>query len=430
MRRAALVIAVLLSVVVAGCSAPAEDDPLGAENGVHWNDDLDVTPEDGLNETERRQVIDRAMARLERIRDLEFEADVPVSVITRKQYLANRSGTGGNETYQRWNDQVWEGLFIVGEDRAFHEVQNSTLGQQVLGYYSPSREEIVIVSDSDEPVLSRGTLVHELVHALQDQHFGLDSDPDTQDTQLAHRSVTEGEANYLQRLYEQRCGSTWSCIANPSGSGGGGGGDGVDQAVLLVILQPYVTGPGFVETVRAGGGWSAVDTLHERFPASTEQVIHPDLYPDEEPVDVTVADRSDDDWERFDVDPVADTLGEASIFAMFESNGVLAGSVAQYSFTADPSAGWAGDALVPYHDGDRYGYVWRTTWDTAEDAGEFHAAYRDLLASHDATSRGDGVYLVPESDPFGDAFRVRRSGDTVTIVNAPTPAALDAVHRP
>lgn len=429
MRRVALVVTLLLALALAGCAAPTEDDPLGRENGVHWNDELRITTGDGLNASERRQVVDRAMARLEYIRDLEFESQVPVSVISRQQYLANRSGGGGNETYQRWNDQVWEGLFIVGEDRSFHEVQSSTLGQQVLGYYSPSRKEIVIVSDSPQPQLSRGTLVHELVHALQDQHFGLDSNPQTQDTQLAHRSVTEGEANYLQSLYEQRCGTTWSCIENPQ-SGGGGGGGGVDSGVLLVILQPYVTGPSFVDSVRADGGWPAVNDLYSAFPASTEQVVHPKLYPEETPVNVTVADRSNGDWRRFDVDPVADTLGEASIFAMFEHNGVLGGSVSRYSFVSTPSAGWGGDALVPYHSGDRYGYVWKTTWDTPADAREFLAAYRDLLAAHGATSRGDGVYVVPESGPFGDAFRVSRTGTTVTIVNAPTTSALAAVHRP
>ncbi len=431
MRRVALAATLLLVLVVlAGCSAPADDDRLGSVNGTSWNDEISVTTDDGLNASERRLVVDRAMARLEHIRDLEFETSVPVSVISREQYLANRSGGGGNETYQRWNDQVWEGLFIVGEDRSFHEVQNSTLGQQVIGYYSPSREEIVIVSDSPQPSLSRGTLVHELVHALQDQQFGLDSDADTQDTQLSRRGVTEGEANYLQRLYEQRCGGRWSCVEFPSSAGGGGGGGDVDQGVFLVILQPYVTGPGFVEAIRERGGWDAVDDLHRNFPASTEQVIHEDLYPDEAPVDVSVADRSSEEWRRFDVDPQADTLGEASIFAMFKSNGVLGGTVGQYSFLSEPSAGLGGDALVPYRDGTRYGYVWKTVWDSPADAREFRSAYGDLLDEHGASARGDGVFVIPESSPFGDAFRVTRQGDTVTIVNAPSPADLPDVHRP
>ena len=428
MRRAALV-GVLLAVVLAGCAAPALQDPIGEEGDVPWDTTLNVTEADGLNATERRLVVDRAMARLEHIRGLEFEKRVPVTVIDRAQYLANRSGGGGDETFQRWNDQVWEGLFIVGENRSFHEVQNRTLGSQVLGYYSPSRDEIVIVSDSPTPTLSRGTLVHELVHALQDQQFGFGDGADTQDRQLAHRSVTEGEANYLQSLYESRCGSGWSCIDSPAPGGGGGGGQ-VDAGVLLVVLQPYVTGPDFVEAIRERSGWDGVDALYGRYPESTEQVIHPDRYPDAAPVDVRVSDRSSDAWSRFDVDPVGDTLGEASIFAMFQDNGLRDGEGGRYSFQDEASAGWGGDTLVPYHDGDRYAYVWKTVWDTREDAREFRAAYGELLASHDAEARGDGVFVIPDADPFGDAFRVTRTGSTVTIVNAPTPADLADVHAP
>jgi opacity protein-like surface antigen len=427
MRHWALV-AAILAVLLAGCAAPAPDDPVGQENEVAWNQDIAVTTADGLNATERRAIVDRAIARIERVRGLEFSADVPVSVISRSQYLRNRSGGGGNETYHRWNDQVWEGLFVVGEDRSFHEVQNSTMGSQVLGYYSPSREEIVIVSDSETPTLSRGTLVHELVHALQDQQFGLDQDPETQDRQLASRSVTEGEANYVQRRYEERCNDGWSCVEVAAAGGSGSG--NADQGVLLVILQPYVTGPTFVDTIRERGGWDAVNRLYDRFPDSTEQVLHPDRYPDDEPVDVTVPDRSGEQWRRFDLDPVADTLGEASVFAMFMHNGVLDRGTGRYSFQSPASEGWAGDALVPYRAGDRDGYVWRTVWDSEADAREFREAYGAVLDAHDAEARGSGVFVVAESDPFGDAFRVTRSGKTVTVVNAPGVDALEAVHRP
>jgi hypothetical protein len=145
---------------------------------------------------------------------------------------------------------------------------------------------------------------------------------------------------------------------------------------------------------------------------------------------VDVEDRSNGGWERFDVDPVADTVGEASIYAMFTHNDVIQPEN-RYRYQHPASEGWAGDSLVPYHRGDPadgdYGYVWKTEWDTEEDARQFHDAYLDLLESKDATRRGDGVYVV-ESGGFADAFRVERDGSTVTVVNAPTPDGLDAIH--
>lgn len=211
--------------------------------------------------------------------------------------------------------------------------------------------------------------------------------------------------------------------------------------MFLTIFAPYAEGPRFVRALRERGGWAAVNDAYRQFPESTEQIIHPATYPDESPADVTVADRSGPDWDRFDLDPTADTVGEASIYAMFRANGQISRAPA-YNYSHPLSAGWGGDAVVPYRTGNgngggdsrgtgngtSYGYVWKTVWDTPADAREFADGYRGVLEGHDATEVADGVYVVPDSDPFGDAFRVTRRGSTVVVVNAPTQADLADVH--
>ncbi|MFB6087229.1 MAG: Hvo_1808 family surface protein [Haloarculaceae archaeon] len=442
MRRlhvCSLVVAALL--VLAGCSAlgvadstadPASD-RLGWENG-YWHDEaIAVTSQDGYNASEREAIVSRTMARVEKLRDLEFNKSVPVEVISRDQYLANRSsGSGGNgpSTHTLWNNQVWEGLFIVGEETSTAESFNSTLGASVQGYYAPGKGKIVIVSDSATPTLDTGTLAHELVHALQDQHLDMGASADTQDRQLAVDGLVEGDANLVQQLYRQRCGGKWRCLPKPAQSGGGSAPSGYNRGLFLTIYQPYATGPEFVDSLREDGGWAAVNDAYSKFPASTEQTIHPALYPDETPVNVSVRDRSNTRWDRFNVDPVADTVGEASIYAMFVDNDVVTvEGQAVFSYQSKPSAGWAGDSLVPYQNGaGDYGYVWKTVWDTETDAKEFLQAYHTLLEKHDARNPRQGVYVVPDSDPFGDAFRVVRNGKTVRIVNAPRVSQLDRIH--
>ena len=436
-------------VVLAGCTGLAatgdrpddpESDRLGWENGYWYDDEVSVTHGDGYNASEREAVVGRTMARIEHVRGLEFNRTVPVRVITRDQYRANRSDSG-SETHEAWNDQVWEGLFVVGESTGTDDSFNETLGATVQGYYSPDRGEIVLVSDSPTPRVDRRTLAHELVHALQHQQFGLGGSPDTQDRQLAHNSVVEGEANYLEGLYEQRCGEAWECIPDPPSSSGGGGSGEFNEGLFLTIYQPYATGPAFVDSVRERGlladlfdnsDWTGVDRLHGEMPDSTEQVIHPEKYPDEEPVNVTVPDRSGERWERFDHDPVADTVGEASVYATFVSNGVV-DPENRYAYRSPPSDGWGGDALVPYHSDDTAesegAYVWVTVWDTDEDAEQFHDAYLDLLARHGADSPRGNVSVVPDGE-FEDAFRVVRDGNRVRVVNAPAVEDLDAVHEP
>jgi len=437
MRAGARALALALLLVVAGCSAPvgSGDDPygdeLGWENGYWYDDPVDVTTEDGLNESERAAVVARTMARVERVRQLEFVRSVPVEVISRAAFR-NRSGGPGpgdrNETYERWNDQVWEALVLVGEDRSFSEVYDEVLGSSVVGFYSSSQERIVVVSDSETPTIDRTTLTHELVHALQDQQFGFGPPATTQDRQLATDGLVEGDANLVMQRYEDRCRSEWDCIPKPEQTGGRSAGDDFPLGVFVTIYQPYATGPGFVASLEERGGWAAVNDAYDRFPASTEQVIHPEAYPDEKPVEVTVPDRSRGDWERFPLDRQSDTVGEASIYAMFQANDQLP-DTPLYAYDAEPSAGWGGDVVVPYRNGDRDGYVWRTTWDTEADAREFLSAYRGVLRHHGATRDGN-VWVVPPSSAFADAFRVTRSGTTVTIVNGPTRDSLSRIHEP
>jgi hypothetical protein len=436
LRLAVAAVAVL--ALLAGCTAfeslgggHPEGDPasdrIGWENGYWYDDPVNVTAADGYNATEREAVVARTMARVEQIRDLEFNSTVPVDVIGREQYLENRSSSGGNATYSRWNDQVWESLFIVGESSSYSNSSSETLGQSVQGYYSPGQDAIVLVSDSPTPTIDRTTLAHELVHALQDQQFGFGADGETQDRQLANRGVTEGDARYVDVLYENRCESEWACIPQPDAGGGGGSASSdYNRGLFLTIYTPYAAGSQFVDQVRAQSGWDGVDQLYEARPESTEQLIHPQLYPDEDPVNVTVADRSSGEWRRFDVDPVADTVGEASIYAMLVHNDAV-DPENRYGYDAEPSAGWGGDSVVPYTNGTTGAYVWETTWDSADDAEEFHTAYLDVLESHDARNPRGNVYVVPDGE-FADAFRVVRTGETVRIVNAPTADALSEVH--
>ncbi|MEF8787004.1 MAG: Hvo_1808 family surface protein [Haloarculaceae archaeon] len=425
------VLLVTLLVVLSGCAtlggpggagSTAEDpsqDQLGWEGGYWYNDSIEVDESDGLSEPELRIVVNRSMARIEQMRGLEFNESVPVEIINRSEYRQNQPFEA-NATHSKWNNQVWEALLLVGEDRNISAVFEDAYGSAVLGYYSPSEDRIVIVSNSDEPKVNRGTLVHELVHALQDQQFGLGDAPDTQDAQLARNGVVEGEATVIERRYNEHCEGEWSCIESfPSGSGGGN----IDRGVITVITYPYAVGPSFVEAIEQRGGWNAVDDLYDDYPTSTEQVSTPSLYPDEEPVDVSIPDRSNSEWSRFDHDPVADTAGQASIQVLFQMNGDASGG-----YTGPVSDGWGGDTLVPYQNGDQYGYVWELAWDSRADAREFHDAYRDALASHDARVEGDTVYVVPESSAFGDAFRVTRDGNRVRIVNAPTVDDLDEIH--
>ncbi|KAA9406055.1 Hvo_1808 family surface protein [Haloarcula sp. KBTZ06] len=430
--------------------APATD-RLGYENGYWYNESLSITTGDGLNETEREAVVARTMARVERIRGLEFEETVPVSVVSRAEY---RNNTGGGETgdsLRRFDNAKFEALFFIGEDRDSIAVQNSNRGESVLGYYSSQRGEIVIVSDSETPTISRGTLAHELVHALQDQHFGLESDARTRDQVQGRNGMVEGDAVAVTQTYTDRCGEEWRCIDRPAQSGGGGG----DRHFGINFMQyfPYSDGPGLIGALRERGGWSAVNDAYDDYPDGAAEVTYPERYPEWEPESVSLADRSSDDWERVRpstdrdrpdyavVGPsaiagsmaytIADDYNESSVVRTRDVINYEDGSLDSddpYNYDLPATDGWQGGRMHIYDNGDETAYVWKTTWDSEADAREFADAWEAVIAHWGGTRTAEGHWVIEEDSPYTDAVAVRVDGETVTVVNAPTADELDEVH--
>ncbi|MFB6090273.1 MAG: Hvo_1808 family surface protein [Halobellus sp.] len=470
-RRGLVVPAVALLLVLAGCSAPVMEsdpatdpggtvavpnadfddpvgDPLGWEDGRWYNESIDVDQSDGLSDSELRAYVGRAMARVEYLRGREFQKRVPVSVLSRAEYRNRSSGgsSAGQGEYGQWNDQVWEALFVVGESQGSGSAISSTRSSAVAGFYSPADDEIKVITPSPEsPTIRNATLAHELVHALQDQHYDLTKatySAETQDGQLATDGLIEGDASYVEQRYVERCGGAWECVPTPAASGGGGGGGGgpSNLGIFLTIFQPYSDGPVYVHDLVSAQGWSAVEERFEEPPVSSEQIIHRTT---ETPTPVTYDDRARDGWKLFPKqgENGSDTVGEASMYVMFWYQARTAGAETidpqtlgnvespydTYNYDAAPSAGWANDRLFPYQkevaDGEEYGYVWVTEWDTERDAREFRRAYQAILAAHDAERRAENTYVVSEGK-FADAFRVTRSGTRVTIVNGPTVSDL------
>ncbi|MFB6155124.1 MAG: Hvo_1808 family surface protein [Haloferacaceae archaeon] len=426
-----------------GSGAPPDPktDVIGWEDGYWYNESIDVDQSDGLSDAELEAYVARSMARVEYIRDREFKERVPVSVLSRAEYRNQSANQTRNGPYGAWNNQVWEALFVVGEQTDVQKELGSTVGSSVLGFYSPREDAIQIITDTpDSPTIDNATLVHELTHAMQDQYYNLSSptySAPTQDGDLATNGVVEGEANYVEERYRQHCQSDWECVATPSGDGGGGG-PGPNPGILLTLLQPYSDGPVYVDHLRDRGGWDAVDAKFRHPPNSSEQIIH---LTDDAPRPISYTDEATGGWRLFPSQGQngSDTVGEASIYVMlwyqartYGADTVnprdlfdASGPYDLYDYESTPSSGWANDRVFPYHrgtgDGADYGYVWVTEWDTTRDAREFEQAYRAILAAHDARQRSDGVYVV-RNDPWADAFRVVRNGTRVTVVNGPTPA--------
>ena len=450
-----LAIVLVCSLVLAGCLTPPvaggdrpwpadpPTDTMGWEGGYWHNESIAVSESGGLNDSELDRYVARTKARIEHLRGLEFTEPVPVEVISRADYQ-NRSGGGGSPPPETaaFQNQIWEALFLIDEETDASNVLASVYGSSVQGYYAPGTGEIVLVSDSPGNLtVDRRTLSHELTHALQDQHLGLHTSAPTMDGRRARLGATEGDANYVQYRYEERCGAEWGCLPLPPSNRGTD--RDFNMGVFVTLFQPYSDGPVFVRSLRERGGWDLVnEVIQTRHAESSEQTIHPEKFGSDDPRKVEVPNRSSSRWSRFSDLPSRDrswdTVGEAGLYATFWANGIIerdhlfsdSDPNSEYNYSHPITEGWDGDRVVPYRSDDgEYGYVFASVWDSERNATEFREAYERLLVeSHNATEVREGVYRVPEGDSFGDAFRVRQDGDRVVVVNAPSVEELDEVH--
>lgn len=443
MRRTALFAVACLTFLAATAGAAAEP---GVVDGYEPDDEFGFEGE--LSEEELDAVVSRAMARVEEIRGQEFEARPSVE---RTDSVVNSSG-GSNVTnvtrnaYGDWNDEVWKALLIVGEDEYANEVIAETFGSATQGFYQPGNGTnggegghtdggtITVVGGIDER-----TIAHELVHVMQDQQYNLSSErfsPPVQDEQLAKEGIVEGEAQYVRALYERRCRTDWECYLGSGGGGGSGGGSSPENlGIFMTIIQPYTDGTEYVHRLRQAGGWEAVEEKYEDLPTASREVIRHEEF---DGVNVSYEDEARGDWTTFN-DSFGrngyDVGGEASIFVGFwyQSSAVgyghniidtrdffsPDGEFDTYSYRSEVSEGWAGDRIYPYRNSatNETGFVWKSVWETTDDAETFASAYLAVLDGHGA-ERIDNATRVVEGD-FRGAYRVARDGTNVTVVHTP-----------
>lgn len=443
---------------------PASD-TLGWENGLWYNESIDVDRSDGLNESELDAVVSRSMARVEKIRGLEFNETVPVEVISRDEFKnrsANRS-TQISDRFRQHQNVKFEALFFVGESRDAVSVRQQYRSNAVLGYYSPRSERIVIVSENaSAPKIDEITLSQELFHALQDQHFNLSSERlngDTYASDTAANAIIEGDGNYVDYLYGEMCDDEWECLMSESSSGG----DSDTHVGFAVLgLPEYTEGIEFVRGIKQQGGWDAVNELYQNPPQSTEQFIHPEKYPAEDTEQFNITDKSSEKWRVLELggDSVNYAeFGETGLYSMFwyaayqksaaqgspETVGVPFASLFvykegssqelaepnPYNYSHPVTAGFAGDQLLPYVSNEtspnETGYVWKTQWDTQRDAAQFADAYVSLLKYYGAEQVSDDTYVI-ETGGFSDAYRIQSTEKRVVITNAPTKSSIDEIR--
>ena len=147
----------------------------------------------------------------------------------------------------------------------------------VLGYYDPATGALDVRGSDLTPEV-RVTIAHELTHALEDQHFGLnrlDAAARPSGAKSALDALEEGDAvldedDYLGSLpwSVQRREAAQAARPAPAGPA-------VAAIVDVEANVPYVLGPDLVEALYAAGGNRAIDRAFADPPRTELDVLNP-----------------------------------------------------------------------------------------------------------------------------------------------------------
>jgi hypothetical protein len=192
------------------------------------------------------------------------------------------------------------------------------------------------------------------------------------------------------------------------------------------LVFPYEKGLSFVLALFQEGGWSAVNAAYANPPLSTEQILHPERYPSDEPHVVSLpplADTLGMGWRLVD----EDVLGE---FGLQLHLGVHV-SASDDDAVDTAAEGWGGDRYAVYWREDETAFVvvLRLIWDTPADADEFFDTYVQFATKRfeadPSRQEGDARLLWTGDDTL---FLARNDQDEFLVIIAPDRATLDAVR--
>lgn len=272
--------------------------------------------------------------------------------------------------------------------------------EQIAGFYDQEVQEMYVVQDGDFAGPERLTYAHEFVHSLQDQYYdiedGLDFNDEACETDsercAAISALLEGDASLTEALWFSSYASTadqreiaefYNAFQSPV----------YDTAPTFIqqdFIFPYQQGQMFVESLYDQGGWELIDEAYMNPPVSTEQILHPENYPDDIPETVSLPDLNsflDQGWVELD----RGVMGEWYSYLIL-AYGDDASSRLSSSQASKATAGWAGDSyVVLYNESlDQMIMMLLTRWENNNEALEFKTAFEQYANNRFGESTASG----------------------------------------
>jgi hypothetical protein len=389
----AALVAVLCAVVIGVVSwALLNDDDVSAlqdviDDNVAAGDDGASDAGGSIEAVPLESVIDEMIAFVEQERGLEFVETPVVQTLPEDEFVAQLIETQNEALEEDPEEQeLFSRLFhllgFLPENVSLADAANALGTDGVLGYYETEDNELYVRGTEVTPFI-RSVIVHELVHALDDQHFELfrpEYDDSLDEIGFGFSALVEGNARRIENEYvegyssEERRSSLEEQL-----------GFSYDLSVLTaeyleLQLAPYTAGESYVATIVSEGGQEELDATFESPAVTSRAVLHPEQRDDP----VVVLDAPEADGEVIE----EGVVGEMFLTVMLSS--VVGGEIA-----ADTADNLASDWFVIWEDGEDLCFRAAFAGDTEADNLMLYNSLIDW-----ATANSGTVGPTPDGNPM------------------------------
>jgi hypothetical protein len=363
--------------------------------------------------------VDRIAADLGAISGLKPLHKIECSAITKegvKRFLEQQVKENVKPEEIRVEETTLKKLGFVPQDFDLKSSTIELLTEQAAAFYDYRKKKLFII-DSGADIVQHSALVHEVAHALADQHFHLDKfirrGAADDDSSLARLAVMEGQATWLMSEYlTRKTGQSLKdspVLVKMMSRMAESAGDQYpvfDRAPLYIretLIFPYTQGMLFQHAVFEKLGEAAFTEVFRRPPADTQQILDPRKYFNgtlpEKPAVPELASRRE--YKRY----ASGDMGQLD-------HAILIRQYAGEEESAALAPAWRGGAyrLFEAKKTGRLVLAYASAWESQESAARFFDVYRKVLkrkwkrfeVSSDApdaiAGRGDDGWFVLRRD--------------------------------
>ncbi len=340
--------------------------------------------------------------------------------------------------YDSWEYTLTLSIFgLLDESFDIYHFHVDLLTEQIAGYYDHETKEMVLVAGGEFGGPERMTYAHEYTHALQDQNFDIEDGIGYNDESCevnsercaAIEALLEGDATLSETQWFIHY-STDKDHADLMAYYNDMEMPVMDQAPAFLgqdLLFPYQYGYDFVQTLFDRGGWDAVNRAYKNPPVSTEQILHPERYPEDVPSLVNLPDILPilgNGWELVDQDVVGEWYTYLILAFGLDENARISTSRA-----ARAAEGWAGDAYAVYYQdqNEAAAMIYEALWETDAEAKDFVDTFKTYATGRFGNPI-EGQNPTIWQDEMGlHAFYVENS--STTWIFAPDLATVENIRK-